>query len=156
MSISLIWVGKTKPDYIQKGISEYLKRLQAYTKINTITVREVSLSSCESVEQVKEKEAERLKKYYDTKNVNIALDENGGEMTSLKFSEMIRALQGKNISMFIGGVYGFDSAIASNLTKEIEFLIRSGNRSFAPRLKNFGDADELMTHGSVCRPCPTA
>ena len=119
MSISLIWIGKTKPDYIQKGISEYLKRLQSYTKIDIITVREVSLSSCENIEQVKEKEAYRLEKHIDKKNFNIALDENGEEMTSLKFSEMIRDLQGKNISMFIGGVYGFDASFLEQCDKII-------------------------------------
>ena len=63
MEIKIIAVGKIKEKFYKEAIEEYLKRMQAYNKIEIIEVADEqapeSLSDKE-IEQVKEKEGERI------------------------------------------------------------------------------------------------
>ncbi len=114
MKITIVLVGKTRQDYIKEGVQEYLKRLQAYSKIELITVREVSIANTDSIQQVKNKESERLLKYLNPDNINIALDEKGREITSIEFSRFIDGFRSRKSVFFIGGVYGFSEKLLKN------------------------------------------
>ena len=63
LNIKIISVGKLKEKYLIQGINEYVKRLQAYAKIERIEVPDEkapeNLSEAQ-MRQVKEKEGERI------------------------------------------------------------------------------------------------
>ncbi|MFW3301448.1 23S rRNA (pseudouridine(1915)-N(3))-methyltransferase RlmH, partial [Mammaliicoccus sciuri] len=63
MNIKIISVGKLKEKYLIQGINEYVKRLQAYAKIERIEVPDEkapeNLSEAQ-MRQVKEKEGVRI------------------------------------------------------------------------------------------------
>ncbi|HFP6890763.1 TPA: 23S rRNA (pseudouridine(1915)-N(3))-methyltransferase RlmH, partial [Enterococcus faecium] len=63
MNIKIISVGKLKEKYLIQGINEYVKRLNAYAKIELIEVPDEkapeNLSEAQ-MRQVKEKEGERI------------------------------------------------------------------------------------------------
>ena len=64
MHITLITVGKLKEKYLRDGINEYLKRLQAYAKIDIIELADEKEPYNASVAEealIKAKEGERVK-----------------------------------------------------------------------------------------------
>lgn len=63
MKITILAVGKLKEKYWKQAISEYEKRLSAYSKIEIIEVPDEKAPenmSDKEIEQVKEKEGQRL------------------------------------------------------------------------------------------------
>ena len=63
MKITILVVGKLKEKYWKQAISEYEKRLSAYSKIEIIEVPDEKAPenmSDKEIEQVKEKEGQRL------------------------------------------------------------------------------------------------
>ncbi len=113
MTIKIICVGKTKQKFISDGIEEYCKRIQSYSRIELICLPDVKLTSATNVTIVKNKEAEIIRKYMDNADLNIALDEKGQQFSSLEFARYleIKMNQGRNLSFFIGGVYGLDDEL---------------------------------------------
>ena len=100
-----------------QGISEYLKRLQRYARIEIIQVADEkapeTLSKAEEA-LVKEKEGSRISRYFRNGSVKIILAIEGRSFTSEEFSEKLKeyALNGYNqLDFVIGGSLGLDPAI---------------------------------------------
>jgi 23S rRNA (pseudouridine1915-N3)-methyltransferase len=127
MQITIISVGKLKEKYLKQGIAEFEKRLQSYCRLNFIEVNDEqapeSMSEKE-IEQVKEKEGERiLAKIKDTQHV-FALDLDGKQRTSEKFADELEKLSihGKSqIAFIIGGSNGLSSAVLKRADDTISF-----------------------------------
>ena len=58
--MKILCLGKSKQGFINDGIAEYNKRLTSYTKLKIVELPDVKLSNTNTIEQVKEKEAERI------------------------------------------------------------------------------------------------
>ena len=117
MNMRIICVGKLKEKYLTQGISEYLKRLQRYARIEIIQVADEkapeTLSKAEEA-LVKEKEGSRISRYFRNGSVKIILAIEGRSFTSEEFSEKLKeyALNGYNqLDFVIGGSLGLDPAI---------------------------------------------
>lgn len=127
MNIKIISVGKLKEKYLVQGISEYTKRLGAYTKIELIQVADEkapeTLSSAEML-QVKEKEGERiLAKIKDSEYV-FALAIEGKNPSSETFARQIDRLgiQGQShLTFVIGGSLGLSKAVLQRSNSQISF-----------------------------------
>jgi 23S rRNA (pseudouridine1915-N3)-methyltransferase len=109
--INLIVLGKLKEKYWQDAESEYLKRLQAFTKLNIIELKEESFSDKDLPEKIKQKEAEKileaLKKIGNT--FLIMLEEKGKQYSSPEFSkQLIRWSDTNSITFVIGGPLGLE------------------------------------------------
>ncbi len=112
MNIRIICPGKTKDNYLNLGIKEYLKRISAWAKVEFIQIPDVKLSNSNTIPIVKAKEAEIIRKYLDSHNYTIAMDENGKNVSSTELAKKIETQLGdKNIDFIIGGVYGLDKSI---------------------------------------------
>ena len=104
IKINLIWVGKTKEQFIRDGIEKYLKLLGHYADIDIVQVREEKGSN--SVMTI-EREGERIMKLGMP---YVLLDEQGMELTSVKFSGYI-SQHAPRINFVMGGAFGVSERV---------------------------------------------
>lgn len=113
--IKIITVGSIKEKYLKEAIDEYTKRLKKYTSIELIEVKDEGL-----VEESKaiSLEADKIKKYLNTKDYIITMEIEGKLLTSPEFAEKINQIQieSSNIVFIIGGSYGLSDEI-KNMAK---------------------------------------
>ncbi|KJL03404.1 MULTISPECIES: 23S rRNA (pseudouridine(1915)-N(3))-methyltransferase RlmH [Priestia] len=127
MNISIITIGKLKEKYLKQGIEEYLKRLSSYAKVEIIELADEkapeNLSESE-MEQVKQKEGERiLAKISDDTHV-IALAINGKQKSSEELAKEIDSLAtyGKSkVAFIIGGSLGLSSEVMKRSNAALSF-----------------------------------
>ena len=113
--IKIITVGSIKEKYLKDAIDEYTKRLKKYTSIELIEVKDEGI-----VEESKaiSLEAEKIRKYLNTKDYIITMEIEGKQLTSPEFAEKINQIQieNSNIVFIIGGSYGLSDEI-KNMAK---------------------------------------
>lgn len=125
MSIKIVCVGKIKEDYLKDGISEYLKRIKSYSKIEIIEVPDspVSLNPGESeIEKVKDLEGKRVKKFLKDGEFVINLDLNKKQFESPEFAKYIESnfVAGhSNLVFVIGGSYGLSEELKERANDSI-------------------------------------
>ena len=121
MRITLITVGKIKEKYFTDAIAEYQKRLSRYCKLEILEVADEKTpdgASAAIEEQIKEKEAERVRKVLKDSAYTIALAIDGKQMTSENFAEKIQGLgiRGEShICFLIGGSLGMSDSQLENV-----------------------------------------
>jgi 23S rRNA (pseudouridine1915-N3)-methyltransferase len=127
MNIKIISVGKLKEKYLTAGISEYVKRLGGYAKIQLIEVADEkapeNLSESEMM-QVKEKEGERILAKIKDQEYVYALAIEGKNPSSESFAKQLDqlAVQGKSQFVFvIGGSLGLSQAVMNRSNTQISF-----------------------------------
>ncbi|MGS2777252.1 23S rRNA (pseudouridine(1915)-N(3))-methyltransferase RlmH [Robertmurraya sp. GLU-23] len=127
MNISLLTIGKLKEKYLKQGIDEYLKRLTAYAKVEVIELPDEKapeqLSDIE-MEQVKNKEGERLLAKISPDTYVIALAIEGKQRSSEELAEMIDKLAtyGKSkIAFVIGGSLGLSKDVLNRADEKLSF-----------------------------------
>lgn len=127
MKITLITVGKLKEKYWVQAVDEYKKRISKYAKIELIEVadeKEPNNAGERDIEQIKDKEADRiLSKIKDNQHV-VTLEIHGKTYTSEKLaSEYQRWMNtGKSDVVFIiGGSNGLGEAVKKRSDQEISF-----------------------------------
>lgn len=112
MNIRIIAVGKLKQKYLINGTAEYLKRLQAYAKIDVCEVKEENFMeplNKRQIEIIKEKEAERIQTLIPERYYIISLDRRGKQLSSMQFAKKLENLavyQQGNAAFIIGGPLG--------------------------------------------------
>lgn len=104
MKINLIWVGKTKEQFIRDGIEKYLKLLGHYADIALVEVREEKGSNSA---MTIEREGERIMKLGMP---YVLLDERGMDLTSVKFAEYI-GQHAPRINFVLGGAFGVSEKV---------------------------------------------
>jgi 23S rRNA (pseudouridine1915-N3)-methyltransferase len=127
VNISLLTIGKLKEKYLKQGIDEYLKRLTAYAKVEVIELPDEKapeqLSEIE-MEQVKNKEGERLLAKISPDTYVIALAIEGKQRSSEELAEMIDKLAtyGKSkIAFVIGGSLGLSKDVLNRADEKLSF-----------------------------------
>lgn len=127
MEIKIITVGKLKEKYLKLGIEEYTKRLKRYTKVTLIEVPDEKAPetlSEKEIEQVKEKEGERILSHIQDKDYVFALAILGKNYDSVGFAKQIQQLQvhGKSTLTFvIGGSLGSSDSVMKRANEAISF-----------------------------------
>ncbi len=113
--IKIIAVGSIKEKFLKDAILEYLKRLQKYTHVEIIEVKDADLKEPEKTKKI---EAERIKKHLHEKDYIITLEIEGKQLSSQEFATQINLLQiqTSTITFIIGGSYGLSDEI-KNLAK---------------------------------------
>ncbi|WP_419954863.1 23S rRNA (pseudouridine(1915)-N(3))-methyltransferase RlmH [Neobacillus niacini] len=127
MNISIITVGKLKEKYLKMGIDEYLKRLNAYAKVEVIEVADEKapeeLSESEMI-QVKQKEGERILAKISQDTYVIALAINGKMQSSEELADTLDKLAtyGKSkIAFIIGGSLGLSDEVLKRANEHLSF-----------------------------------
>ncbi|NPV42630.1 MAG: 23S rRNA (pseudouridine(1915)-N(3))-methyltransferase RlmH [Firmicutes bacterium] len=123
MKITIIAVGKIKKRYLKDGIKDYISRIEPYSSVNIIEVNDEQAPEGigqKLLEEIKDREGERILKRLDTRSHIISLDVKGASMSSEEFADYIDKLtiSGKShITFIIGGSVGLSRDIlkTSNL-----------------------------------------
>ena len=113
MKIKIVSVGSIKEKFLKDAISEYLKRLTRFAKIEIIEVDETKIQN-KSGEQVKKEEGERLLKRIGQDEFVFLLDLKGELISSEVLAQKINDLINKGISpltFVIGGTLGLSEEV---------------------------------------------
>lgn len=127
MNIKIIGVGKLKEKYLVQAMQEYLKRLQAYAKVEVIELADEKApenSSETQMMQIKDKEGERILAKIKDQEYVIALAIEGKNPSSEAFAQKIENLgiQGKSQLVFvIGGSLGLSPSVMQRSNAQISF-----------------------------------
>lgn len=108
--IKIIAIGSIKEKYLKDAIAEYQKRLQKYTSIEIIELKDESF---DEINKTLSKEAEKIKKHISEKDYIITLEIEGKQLNSVEFSKKLENIQleTSNITFIIGGSYGLSPEI---------------------------------------------
>ena len=123
LHINLICLGKLKENFWREAESEYLKRLSAFAKIQITELREESFDEKDSVEIIKQKEAQKILSALPENSFVIVLDEHGRQFTSIQLAEKIKEVnqQSNNLTFIIGGPLGLHSSILQKANLKLSF-----------------------------------
>ena len=117
VEILLICVGKNKEKFYRDAVSEYIKRLSSFCRINIMELQEAKLSAeptDKDIEKALSKEAEEIIKILKKEQYVISLCIEGKHFSSAAFADSIQHvfLSGKSKIVFIiGGSYGLSQSI---------------------------------------------
>ncbi|MDR1781721.1 MAG: 23S rRNA (pseudouridine(1915)-N(3))-methyltransferase RlmH [Bacilli bacterium] len=117
MKIKIICLGKIKEKYLVNGINEYLKRLQAYSKVEIIEINEYKLMDNPNTKEINialEEEALRINKFLNKDDYIIVLDIDGKSFDNYQFSDIIKKANVNGfstISFVIGSSHGLAKQI---------------------------------------------
>lgn len=127
MNIHIISVGKIREKYIRLGIEEFTKRLKTYCKLTFHEVADEQAPdnlSDKELEEVKNKEGEKiLRKIRDNFYV-IALDLNGVSLSSEQLAKEMEGLSihgNSTIAFIIGGSNGLSDEVLQRANKKLSF-----------------------------------
>ena len=113
MKIKIVSVGSIKEKFLKDAISEYLKRLTRFAKIEIIEVDETKIQN-KSEDQVKKEEGERLLKRIGQDEFVFLLDLKGELISSEVLAQKINDLINKGVSpltFVIGGTLGLSEEV---------------------------------------------
>ncbi len=136
MQVTIISVGKIKESFYADAIGEYVKRLSKYCKLTQVEVADEKapeqLSDLQ-MEQIKDKEAERILSKVKETDYVITLEIEGKLLTSEAFSKHIELLgiTGKSsVTMIIGGSLG----LSTTVKKRSDFALSFSQMTFPHQL----------------------
>ncbi|WP_044567648.1 23S rRNA (pseudouridine(1915)-N(3))-methyltransferase RlmH [Anaerococcus provencensis] len=128
MDIKIIAVGKIKEKFYKEAIDEYLKRMQAYNRLEIIEVADEMAAetlSEKELEQVKEKEGERILGKISKEDYVVSLEIPGKQMDSIEFAKFIENEMaegfGRNLVFIIGGSNGLAKEVSQRSNKKLSF-----------------------------------
>ncbi len=127
MKITIIAVGKLKEKYWKQAIAEYEKRLSAYTKVEIIEVPDEKAPenmSDKEIEQVKEKEGQRILAKVKPQSTVITLEIQGKMLSSESLAKELdqRMTQGaSDFTFIIGGSNGLHQDVMKRSNFALSF-----------------------------------
>ena len=100
------------PDWVEEACAEYIKRMPRDACIEIIYIKPEKRAAGNSIENIQLIEAKRIIDAVG-KDMLIALDERGAEVTTLQLAEKFKTWQtsGRDISLVIGGADGLHATI---------------------------------------------
>lgn len=131
IKIKVLCIGNLKEKYLLSMQDEYLKRLSSYSKVSIIEEKEEKSNEINSsiINQILNKEGERLLSKIEDNEYVILLDLHGKQMDSIKFSQLIdnKMTNGySNFTFVIGGSYG----VSESLRKRANTLLSLSEMTF--------------------------
>lgn len=118
--IKIICIGKIKEKYLIEAISDYMKRISKYSKLEII---ELSNYNCDNIKTVLEHEKELIFNYIKEKDYIVTLEIEGKMITSEEFSKKIDEIFNfnSNIVFIIGGSYGLHQQVKDRSNYRLSF-----------------------------------
>lgn len=107
MKLKVLWVGKSREDWVKTALADYAGRIRRYTPFELAEVREEKGAAAE---EMRRRECERLEKQIPPGARLVILDEHGEQMCSRSLSELVckeRDSGTGELVFIIGGAYGY-------------------------------------------------
>jgi 23S rRNA (pseudouridine1915-N3)-methyltransferase len=107
MKIKLLWVGKSREDWVKEAVADYTGRIRRYTQFEVVEVRDEKGAAAE---EMRRRECERLEKHIPPGAQVVILDELGDQSDSRRFADSISRMRDSGCGemvFVIGGAYGF-------------------------------------------------
>lgn len=120
MFIRIITVGKLKHETFEKLSSEYLKQLSSW-KVEVVELKEDKSSD---IDKKKELEALAIKQKLEKGYLNVIMDVDGRDFSSLEFASFlgeIRDFENGKICFVIGGAYGLPEEFKKTFDMRVSF-----------------------------------
>jgi 23S rRNA (pseudouridine1915-N3)-methyltransferase len=150
MKLVVAVVGRARR--LAEAIEEYERRAARYWPLEAREVREVPARAL-SVEQVREREGERLLECARPGALVVACDPEGTEMRSTEFAEWLqreRERASRDVVFMIGGAYGLSAAVRSRAETRLAF----GRWTLPHELARLVLAEQLYRAGTIVRGEP--
>ncbi len=121
MKTTLLLVGKTTSNELDKLIDGYRQRLMHYISFETIVIPELKNTKSLTREQQKEQEGQLILKAVASSADLVLLDEHGQEFRSVEFAAYLQKKMstGRDIVFAVGGPYGFSEAVYQRANGQI-------------------------------------
>ncbi len=119
VKLRLLWVGKTREEWIRSAIDEYAGRVRRYAPLEIMELREEKGGLPDIM---REHEGERLLKQLPKNSRLLLLDEHGEQLTSPEFAGIIgkyRDNSTQELAFAIGGAYGFSKELHAIADRKI-------------------------------------
>jgi 23S rRNA (pseudouridine1915-N3)-methyltransferase len=113
MKFVLLFLGKTREDYLDRGISDYADRLRRYVPIE-IKLLKSKHAKNDSDRVIMSREAEQLLASAKSSSLTVALDPKGREYDSKELATVLEGWENRGlqtISFLIGGYLGLDKTV---------------------------------------------
>ncbi len=113
MKFVLLFLGKTREGYLDRGISDYADRLRRYVPIE-IKVLKGKHAKNDSDRVIMSREAEQLLASAKSSSLTVALDLAGKEHDSKELATVLEGWENRGlqtISFLIGGYLGLDKTV---------------------------------------------
>lgn len=123
MKITLLFTGKTSDARIASLIEDYQQRLRHYVPFEIVVLPDLKNAKALSEEQVKTAEGNLILQFLTPSMDVLLLDEHGREFRSIAFADFLqkKMSSGKDLTLVIGGPYGFSEAVYARANGKISF-----------------------------------
>lgn len=153
MKIRLIWIGRTRADYLRTGFAEYEQRLKRYADFSICELPDLKRAKNLSTAEIKTREGRRLLDECQAGNWLVLLDEGGRSFGSVGFAKQLDrwATHGRSrIDFVIGGAYGFSEAVY----RRADFKLSLSAMTFSHQMVRLIFAEQLYRAFSILRNQP--
>ena len=112
MKLKIVAVGTKMPKWVNQAYDEYAKRLSKPFSLKLVEQPVANRSKSTNVETLKEQEGKKMLTSIDRGEFVVALDVNGKSISTEVLAEELKVwlMEGKNISILIGGPDGLSEA----------------------------------------------
>lgn len=111
--LQFLFLGKTKQDYLAKGLDDFAKRLKHFTRLEIKIIKEKSSANV-SDEKIRLEEGRVLLKNAQDASYIVALDVVGRQVSSEELAAMVTAWESggkKKVCVLIGGPLGLSDEV---------------------------------------------
>lgn len=122
MKITLLAVGKTDAEYLQKGIADYSARLSHYLPFSLVTLPDVRNSRGMSEDTQRQNEGKLILSQVETSDTLVLLDEGGSQFSSRQFAQFFVKMSStgtRRVVFVIGGPYGFSADVYARANHKV-------------------------------------
>ncbi len=127
MNIRIVCIGKLKEKYLREACEEYVKRLTKYCKLDIIELKEAKLpgnAKSADEEKVKDEEGKAILSRITEKEYVVTLEVQGGQLSSVEFSQKLCELGGQgrsDVTFVIGGALGISTDVMRRSNLALSF-----------------------------------
>lgn len=114
MKVTLMAVGRTQSPLMRRAIDDYLERLRHYLPVDVDIVDDPKFARSATNEARKQAEGSAILRRLQPGDHVALLDENGRELTSRGFAEMMQSRMNsgvKRLVFIVGGPFGFSPEV---------------------------------------------
>ncbi len=111
MKLRILWVGKSREEWVKEAVAEYAGRIRRYAPLELCEVRDEKGAEAE---EMRRRECERLERQIPPGATLVLLDETGEQMTSPGLAAFIGKQRDSGVAevaFAIGGAYGFSDEV---------------------------------------------